>query len=84
MSRAIAIVGAPSSIGIRPYDDGMARYLDRAPGVLRERGLAARLRAIDMGDVGPPPYRDYERPPHRPRNEEQVIAYSRAIAERVG
>ena len=79
----MAVVGAPSSIGIRPYDDGEARYLNRAPAVLRERGLIERLDAIDMGDVAPPPYRDYVRPPNRARNEEQVLRYSRSLAERV-
>ena len=83
MARAIAVVGAPSSIGIRPYDDGQARYLNRAPGVLRERGLIKRLGAIDMGDVMPPAYHDYVRPPNRARNEEEVLVYSRALAERV-
>jgi hypothetical protein len=42
--RRIAIGGAPTSIGIRSYDSGEPRHLDRAPGVLRElgtyRGLA--------------------------------------------
>ena len=54
MARAIAVVGAPSSIGIRPYDDGVVRHLNRAPQVLRERGLIARLGAADLGDVAPP------------------------------
>ena len=36
MIRPIAIVGAPSSIGIRPYDDGGIRRLDLAPGTLRD------------------------------------------------
>ena len=83
MTRAIAVVGAPSSIGIRPYDDGEPRHLNRAPAVLRRRDLIARLGAIDFGDVMPPPYRDYERPLNRVRNEEQVVAYSRSLAERV-
>jgi len=83
MNRPIAVVGAPSSIGIRPYDDGEARHLNRGPGVLRERGLIGRLGAIDLGDVVPPPYRDYVRPPHRARNEKQVLVYSRSLAERV-
>lgn len=83
MARAIAVVGAPSSLGIRPYDDGVARYLDRAPGVLRQRGVVRRLNAIDLGDVAPAPYADYVRPPGRPRNEQQVLAYSRALADRV-
>src|SRR5687768_1719700 len=83
MSRSIAIVGAPSSIGIRPYDDGTARRLDLAPSALREQGLAARLDAHDLGDVLPPPYRDFARPRGRPRNEDGVMAYTRDIAARV-
>src|SRR5262245_10255323 len=60
MRRPIAILGAPSSIGIRPYDQGgQPRHLDRAPGVLRELGLVNRLGADDLGDVVPPPYRDF-------------------------
>ena len=65
MARAIAVVGAPSNIGIRPYDDGAMRHLNRAPQVLRERDLIARLRAADLGDVAPPLYQDFVRPPNR-------------------
>ena len=32
MRHPVAIIGAPSSIGIRPYDSGEVRQLDRAPG----------------------------------------------------
>src|SRR5687767_14401121 len=83
MYRPIAIVGAPSSIGIRPYDEGGMRGLDLAPGVLRDQGIETRLAARDFGDVVPPPYRDFVRPPGRPRNEDGVVAYSRDIAARV-
>jgi arginase len=83
MNRRMAIVGAPSSIGIRPYDSGEARQLDRAPGVLRELSLVPRLGATDLGDVIPPAYRDYIRPPGRPRNEAEVLSYSRNLAKRV-
>lgn len=83
MRSPIAIVGAPSSIGIRPYDEGGSRRLDLAPGALREQGLIARLAAHDRGDVIPLPYRDFERQGTRPRNEDEVGAYSRALAERV-
>jgi arginase len=83
VDRAIAVIGAPSSLGIRPYDDGVARYLDRAPDVLRQRGVIRRLKALDLGDVAPPLYADYIRPPGRARNEQQVLAYSRALAGRV-
>jgi arginase len=80
---AIALVGAPSSIGLRPYDDGMARHLDRAPGALRERGLASRLGAADLGNVEPPPYKDFVRPGRGARNEHQVAQYSRRLGEKV-
>ena len=83
MKRPIAIVGAPSSIGIRPYDTGEARHLDQAPGVFRQLQLVERLGAIDQGDVHPPAYRDYVRPPGRARNEREVVEYSRALGERV-
>jgi arginase len=83
MNRPIAVVGAPSSIGIRPYDDGEAMHLDRAPGVLRRRNLVSRLGALDFGDVTPPPYRDYIKPVERGRNEREVLSYSRALAGRV-
>jgi arginase len=83
MSRSIAIVGAPTSIGIRTYDSGEPRQLDRAPGVLREFGLVQRLSASDLGDVIPPAYRDYVRPPGRVRNEAEVGAYCLTLGERV-
>ena len=83
MTRPIAIVGAPSSIGLRPYDDGTVRHVNRAPSVLRDRGLITRLRAVDLGDVAPPPYREFEPPPGRARNEPELLAYSRSLSDRV-
>jgi arginase len=83
VNRPIAIVGAPSAIGIRPYDSGEARHLDRAPGVFRALGVVERLGAADLGDVSPPAYRDYARPLRRARNEHEVAAYSLALGERV-
>jgi arginase len=82
-ARPIAILGAPSSIGIRPYDDGTPRRLDLAPGVLRQQGLVGRLAARDEGDVTPPPYEDFERPGLRPRNEDGVVSYSRELGRRI-
>src|SRR4051812_41172945 len=83
-SRRIAVLGAASSIGIRPYDGATeARQLDRAPDTLRSLGLVDRLAAIDLGNVTPPAYRDFERPPGGVRNEPEVADYSRALAARV-
>lgn len=82
--RHLAVIGAASSIGIRPYDDErMARRLDRAPAALRELGLLEILGAEDFRDVHPPSYRDFTRRPGTVRNEHGVASYSRALAERV-
>jgi len=81
--RPIAIVGAPSSIGIKPYADGRPRALDRAPRVLRELGLVDRLGAHDLGDTVPPPYRDVVRPPAGVRNEADLVEFLGRLAERV-
>lgn len=84
MTRSIALLGAASSIGIRPYDDdGRARELDRAPARLRDLDLARRLGAADLGDVVPPPYRDFVRPADGVRNEPELVDYSRALADGV-
>lgn len=84
MSRPVALLGAASSIGIRPYDDtAEPRHLDRAPARLRDLGLARRLGAVDLGDVVPPPYRDFVRPPDSVRNEPELVEYSRALADGV-
>ena len=78
------VIGAPSSIGIRPYDHcSEPRDVARAPHILRELGLITRLGATDLGDVTPPPYQDFIRPPGKPRNEAAVGEYSRALADRV-
>ncbi len=83
MPASIAIVGAPTSIGIKPYEDGRARRLDLAPRVLREQGIVARRGAEDLGDVLSLPYRDFVRPPSATRNEREVAEYSRDLARRI-
>jgi arginase len=80
----VAILGAPSSIGLRPHEEtGLPQEVNRAPEALRAAALVARLGATDLGDVLPPPYEDFERAPGKARNEAGVAAYSRSIAERV-
>jgi arginase len=80
----IAVCGAASSIGIRPYDDVVeARWLDRAPAALRRTGLVERLGGEDLGDVSPAAYRDFVRP-RGIRNEPELVEYSIALAGLVG
>lgn len=82
--RRIALIGAPSSIGIRPYDEsGLVREMHRAPAIFRDLDLPQRIGAADDGDVLPPPYVDFDRPPGRARNEPGVESYSRALAARI-
>lgn len=82
--KSLAVLGAPSNLGLKPYDgDGRPRRVNEAPRVYRELGLIERLGAVDLGDVEAPAYRDFERPAGRPRNEEEIAAYSRALAGRV-
>lgn len=80
----VAIVGAPSNIGIRPDDaTGEPQHVDVAPAALRSLGVLDAVGAIDLGDVRPPDYRDFERPPNRPRNEPEIAAYSRSLGQSV-
>lgn len=82
--RDVAVLGAPSSIGLRPDDQTRApQEVNCAPAALREAGLVERLGATDLGDVVPPPYEDFERAPGKARNETGVATYSRSLADRV-
>ena len=47
MNRHLTLIGAASSIGIKPYADGTIRHVDRAPATLRQLGLGAALGARD-------------------------------------
>jgi arginase len=84
MVGSIAVIGAPSAIGISPYDGGEVRRLDLAPGSLREREIVERLAASDLGDVVPPQrYSDLVRPSGGVRNQDDVAGYARQLADRV-
>jgi arginase len=83
-ARPLALLGAPSAIGLSPYRGGGPREVDRAPGVLRSLGLGARVGATDFGDVVPEaPYRDVERPVRGVRNAADVAAFNRRLGVRV-
>ncbi|HET9226798.1 MAG TPA: arginase family protein [Thermoanaerobaculia bacterium] len=79
----IALLGAPSNLGLKPYDDGRPRSVSEAPRVYRELGLVERLGARDLGDVPVPPYTDFERPPGGTRHEAAISAFSRSLAEAI-
>lgn len=79
----ISLLGAPSNLGLKPYDDGRPRGVSQAPRVYRELGLVERLGARDLGDVPAPSYVDFERPPGGTRHENEIAAFSRSLAEAI-
>lgn len=52
----IALMDAPSNLGLRPPDEGVAPGVYKLPGALRDTGLLERLDAVDRGVVTPPRY----------------------------
>ena len=78
------ILGAPTNLGNRPYDDdGTARLTTLGPARLRDAGVVQRLGAHDLGDVIADAYRDFVRPPGGIRNADLVLRHVRAIARRL-
>jgi hypothetical protein len=71
--KPIAVLGAPSNLGLKPYADGNPCGVDRAPRVYRDLGLVEQLGARDLGDVQAPPYRDFERPDGGIRNDLALV-----------
>ncbi len=83
----IALVSAPSNLGLRPPEPGSVPGAAKAPEALREAGLFARFAehgAVDAGVVLPARYRDDADPPaQRLRNHDGIVDHSRRLAERL-
>ena len=54
--RRIAILDAPSNLGLRPPTATSVPGCAKAPGALRDHGLLTRLHARDAGCLTPPRY----------------------------
>jgi len=81
--RPLAVLDAPSNLGLRPPADGVAPGVYKLAGALREHRLLQRLGAADAGVVVPPRYRpDWDG--RRTRNRDAVARYSARLADRVG
>jgi len=81
--RPIHLLGAPTELGLKPYDDGTPRRTREAPRVLRELGIVERLGARDLGDAEAPPYVDRARPAGGVRNVDGIAEHARRIADAV-
>lgn len=80
--RTLALLDAPSNLGLRPPGEGLVPGCYKAPGVLRDAGLLHRLRAVDAGVVTAGRYRP-DWTPGRVRNETAIATHSRRLADRI-
>ncbi|MFI2104312.1 arginase family protein [Isoptericola sp. NPDC019693] len=84
----IALLSAPTNLGLRPPAPGRLPGTWRAPEALRAAGLHRRLAsagAVDAGIVEPGPYVDDDgrRPPGTIRNQAAVVDHARRLSRRI-
>lgn len=82
----IALLSAPSNLGLRPPQHSSVPGCAKAPEALREAGLFARFEergARDAGVALPGRYVDGVEP-GRLRNQEAIIEHAQALARRIG
>lgn len=82
--RSIAILDAPSNLGLRPPTPSSVPGCAKAPGALRDHNLLARLDARDAGYLTPPRYDPGDwRPGDGVCHAQGIAWYSRRLADRV-
>ncbi|MBO4208438.1 arginase family protein, partial [Micromonospora echinofusca] len=85
MTRRIAVLDAPTNLGLRPPTLTSVPGCAKAPGALRDHDLLARLGARDAGCLTPPRYDPGDwRPGDGVCHAREIAAYSTALAERIG
>ncbi|MFI7209734.1 arginase family protein [Micromonospora maritima] len=85
MMRRIAVLDAPTNLGLRPPTPSSVPGCGKAPGALRDHGLLARLRARDAGCLTPPRYDPGDwRPGDGVCHAPEISGYSVALADRIG
>jgi arginase family enzyme len=85
MMRRIAVLDAPTNLGLRPPTSTSVPGCAKAPGALRDHDLLARLRARDAGCLTPPRYDPGDwRPGDGVCHAREIADYSLALAERIG
>jgi arginase len=83
--RRIAVLDAPSNLGLRPPTPGSVPGCAKAPGALRDQALLTRLGARDAGCLTPPRYDPGDwRPGDGVCQAGKVAGYSVRLADRIG
>src|SRR5215510_4173466 len=83
--RRIAVLDAPTNLGLRPPTPTSVPGCAKAPGALRDHGLVTRLQARDAGCLTPPRYDPGDwRPGDGVAQAAQISAYSLRLTDRVG
>ena len=83
--RRIAVLDAPSNLGLRPPTATSVPGCAKAPGALRDQDLLARLGARDAGCLTPPRYDPGDwRPGDGVCQADAVAWYTRRLADRIG
>src|SRR3954465_3587049 len=82
--RRIAVLDAPSNLGLRPPTATSVPGCAKAPGALRDHGLVARLGARDAGCLTPSRYDPGDwRPGDGVCHAAAIAAYSGRLADRI-
>jgi len=82
--RRIAVLDAPSNLGLRPPTPTSVPGCAKAPGALRDHGLVGRLGARDAGCLTPRRFDPGDwRPGDGVCHAAQIASYSQRLAERV-
>jgi arginase len=81
--RRLAILDAPSNLGLKPPSPGKDPGVKAMAGALRAHGVVKRLHAEDAGSVVPPSYTSTIDPAVNVRNARAIREYSLQLAERI-
>jgi arginase len=81
--RRVAVLDAPSNLGLKPPSPGKEPGVKNMPAVLRAHGIMRRLSVEDAGSVVPPAYTGAIDPAIKVRNAAGVRDYSLQLANRI-
>jgi arginase len=82
-ARKIAIVLAPSNLGLRPHENGTQQGTWGAPKALMDVGLEKALNAVEVIALDRPKYEFHAQPGTRIRNGNTIRAFTLQLSEKI-